>query len=255
MERSLGAIESYLTIKRPNQALQRTGKKPPAADLVVMINMKSDYDHKSKKTPYGGIEYRSILEARWAVFFDLLSITHTYEKEYSDVEAGCRVIWYKPDFHLPELNKYIEIKPRRPKDDELTKAAGWSEDRGDIVILFELNPPKENTESGWLFTLDSSLRNPTLKATLFKSIWWCECPKCGKIDLCQNGEIECGCCSTEELTYINSQEEEKGFRSYPKFEHTQRLLTAYKVAKHYNFKNKKKAEPILYNSTIWQSGS
>lgn len=72
--------------------------------------MKSDYDYKAKKTSYNGVDYRSILEARWAVFFDLLSIPFNYEKEYAEVEAGCRVIWYKPDFHLPEINKYTWYK-------------------------------------------------------------------------------------------------------------------------------------------------
>ena len=217
--------------------------------------MKSDYDYKSKKTFYNGVDYRSILEARWAVFFDLLSIPFNYEKEYYEVEAGCRVIWYKPDFYLPEINKYIEIKPRKPKDDELTKAAGWCEDIGDIVVLFDLNPPKENTESGWLFKLHNSIRQPKLKATLFKSFWWCECPRCGKIDLCQYGELECGCFSFEEFNQIYTQEEEKSFRTYPKFEHAPRLLTAYKIAKNIKFVNKQKVEPILYNSTIWQNNN
>lgn len=203
---------------------------------------------KSKRIRYAGNYFRSITEAKWAVFFDLLSITYEYEKEYSEVEAGCRVVWYKPDFYLPGLYKYIEIKPKKPEGTELTKAAGWSEDRGDIVVLFDLNPPKEDTESGWMFMYTEYFK----KATLEKNVWWCECPRCGKIDLCQLGEVQCGCFSLEELNQEYVQEEEQGFRSYPKFERTPRLLEAYKIAKNYKFKTQKRADPIPYNTTIWQ---
>ena len=202
---------------------------------------------KSKRIRYAGNDFRSITEAKWAVFFDLLSITYKYESEYSEVEAGCKVVWYKPDFHLPELHKYIEIKPKKPEGIETIKASGWCEDMGLIVVLFELNPPKENTESGWMFKFTEYFK----KATLIKNVWWCECPRCGKIDLCEFGEVECGCFSLKELNQINIKEE-KGEKFYPSFEHTPRLLDAYKIAKYYKFKTQNRAHPIPYNRTIWQ---
>lgn len=203
---------------------------------------------KAKKVSYGGNDFRSTIEARWAVFFDSLAITYEYEKEYAQVEAGCRIVWYKPDFQLPELHKYIEIKAKKPQNRELTKAAGWSEDIGDIVVLFDLNPPKENTESGWLF----SWTEYNQKATLFKNMWWCECPRCGAIDICKLGEVECGCFSQKELNKIYEQEDEQGFRCYFKFEHSPRLLAAYKRAKNYKFKNQRRVLPIPAATTIWQ---
>ena len=72
-------------------------------------------------TTYKGIQFRSRLEARWAVFFDTLGIEWEYEPEryeigmlwtdpnteeldYSDMET------YLPDFWLPELKYWIEVK-------------------------------------------------------------------------------------------------------------------------------------------------
>ena len=59
-------------------------------------------------TRYKGYHFRSRLEARWAVFFDALGIRWEYELEGFELDDGTR---YLPDFYLPELHYYIEIKP------------------------------------------------------------------------------------------------------------------------------------------------
>lgn len=62
---------------------------------------------KAIETRYKGYRFRSRLEARWAVFFDTLGIEWEYEKEGYDLgEAG----WYLPDFWLPELITWLEVK-------------------------------------------------------------------------------------------------------------------------------------------------
>lgn len=62
-------------------------------------------------TKYKGYLFRSRLEARWAVFFDALDIKWEYEKEGFEFEDGTK---YLPDFWLPELNCWIEIKGEEP---------------------------------------------------------------------------------------------------------------------------------------------
>jgi hypothetical protein len=63
---------------------------------------------KAIETVYNGYRFRSRLEARWAVFFDALGLKYEYEKEGYDLgEAG----WYLPDFWLPSLDAWWEIKP------------------------------------------------------------------------------------------------------------------------------------------------
>jgi hypothetical protein len=63
---------------------------------------------KTIETKYKGYRFRSRLEARWAVFFDALGVKWEYEPEGFDLgkEAG----WYLPDFFLPELGYWIEVK-------------------------------------------------------------------------------------------------------------------------------------------------
>ena len=63
-------------------------------------------DIKPIETVYNGYRFRSRLEARWAVFFDAMGIKYEYEPEgfYIDGEK------YLPDFFLPEINAFVEIK-------------------------------------------------------------------------------------------------------------------------------------------------
>lgn len=58
------------------------------------------------ETRYAGRLFRSRLEARWAVFFDALSIEWQYEPQGFEAE-GMR---YLPDFYLPACNMFVEVK-------------------------------------------------------------------------------------------------------------------------------------------------
>lgn len=59
-------------------------------------------------TKYSGVSFRSRLEARWAVFFDTLGVEWEYEPEGFQLSTGER---YLPDFWLPVLKMYAEVKP------------------------------------------------------------------------------------------------------------------------------------------------
>jgi len=72
---------------------------------------------KAIPTEYNGYTFRSRLEARWAVFFDALSIEYEYENEGYDLDG----VRYLPDFWLPRLDLWVEVKGERLKsgsDDE-----------------------------------------------------------------------------------------------------------------------------------------
>lgn len=58
-------------------------------------------------TKYLGIQYRSRLEARWAVLFTGLHIAFSYEPE--GFELG--TTRYLPDFHLTDVRTFAEVKP------------------------------------------------------------------------------------------------------------------------------------------------
>lgn len=63
---------------------------------------------KPIETIYKGYRFRSRLEARWAVFFDALGLKWDYEIEGFELDDGSK---YLPDFYLPELDFYAEVKP------------------------------------------------------------------------------------------------------------------------------------------------
>lgn len=58
-------------------------------------------------TIYRGHHFRSRLEARWAVFFDLIDIPWSYEDEGFDLD-GTR---YLPDFWLPNVRIHLNTEP------------------------------------------------------------------------------------------------------------------------------------------------
>lgn len=62
---------------------------------------------KSLPSTYRGVLFRSRLEARWAAYFDHQCIRWVYEPEGFDTGNGN----YLPDFLLPDLKTYVEVKP------------------------------------------------------------------------------------------------------------------------------------------------
>jgi len=71
------------------------------------------------ETVFHGYRFRSRLEARWAVVFDALGVAYRYESEGFDL-GGVR---YLPDFYLPALKWWVEIKPKRPTGADAQKCS------------------------------------------------------------------------------------------------------------------------------------
>ncbi|MER2520107.1 MAG: hypothetical protein ABTQ34_05390 [Bdellovibrionales bacterium] len=59
------------------------------------------------QTKYRGYRFRSRLEARWAVFFDVAHIKWEYEPQGFSIRGSGG---YLPDFYLPDLDCYFEVK-------------------------------------------------------------------------------------------------------------------------------------------------
>jgi hypothetical protein len=70
-------------------------------------------------TRYAGCHFRSrLLEARWAVLLSNLGIAWEYEPQGFQLPSGKR---YLPDFRLPELRMFLEIKGAEPAGADLDK--------------------------------------------------------------------------------------------------------------------------------------
>ena len=93
---------------------------------------------------YAWTEFRSSLEADWACTLDSLGIRWQYEPVTVTLPSG---EWYVPDFWLPELSTYIEVKgdgiPRRHKPAQLAQL-----DESVIVLLGQA-PVGKADENGW----------------------------------------------------------------------------------------------------------
>lgn len=74
---------------------------------------------KAIETLYKGYCFRSRLESRWAVFMDRLGIKWEYEPEGYQTKYGL----YLPDFFLPELECFAEVKPSSFTVDQYQKCA------------------------------------------------------------------------------------------------------------------------------------
>jgi hypothetical protein len=86
-------------------------------------------------TAYGGYQFRSRIEARWAVFFTQMQFRWRYEDDGWPLPGG----WYLPDFLLllsGERGLWVEIKPHGvPESDAVAKCAELASGHGWPVYL------------------------------------------------------------------------------------------------------------------------
>jgi hypothetical protein len=158
----------------------------------------------SIETVYSGVTFRSRLEARWAVFFDSLGVTWLYEPEGYEFPS----MWwhgqsfgptrYLPDFHLPLLNAWLEIKPTPPSAEEEARCDALATATGQRVYLFAghvgewLDADRAAlSESGYYYVGDSGQDMGHLP---------CLCPTCGRFGIEFDGRadrIKCACRKSE----------------------------------------------------------
>lgn len=143
------------------------------------------YQLKALPTVYGGISYRSRIEARWAVFFDTLRIPHEYEREGFDLGDG---VCYLPDFWLPKHNFWIEIKGADPDEDACEKAHRLAVASGfDVFVFFGgiTLPTRERPDC-----------DVPRAYAMFPDgagdyeYCWCECPECGAFGIKFDGRTD-----------------------------------------------------------------
>lgn len=73
---------------------------------------------KPIETKYNGFKFRSRLEARWAIFLDMIGLRYEYEIEGFEMNG----IRYLPDFYIPSLDRWFEIKAKPLSDYEMKKS-------------------------------------------------------------------------------------------------------------------------------------
>jgi hypothetical protein len=121
------------------------------------------------QTRYNGFHFRSRIEARWAVFFDVLGIPYEYEPE----KFGLPDARYIPDFRVqwsPGDEKLLEIKGAPPTDIEIDKARAI----GAVIAHGNVNDFIFRPGNGEGECCEA---NPSSKLVI------CQCILCGRIEL------------------------------------------------------------------------
>lgn len=104
---------------------------------------------KAIETQYKGYRFRSRLEARWAVFFDQLGIEWQYEIEGFRYDGG----YYLPDFYLPKMGLYVEVKP---DDSAVNQVHLEAMRKADKPILLVVGDPANDEMTLYAYSMNDS---------------------------------------------------------------------------------------------------
>lgn len=146
---------------------------------------------KAIETTYNGIRFRSRLEARWAVFMDSLCVDWEYEPEGFTNGDIC----YLPDFWLPKLECYLEIKPSDPTEEEILKIQMLVTGTDKSLFVLVGQPSDFNMRGlGIRFDMmpDENGMNNFVRDDFH---YWASCDKCGAVGITFNGNnkyLSCG---------------------------------------------------------------
>lgn len=83
---------------------------------------------------YRGQRYRTRSEAKWAIVFTQLDIPFYYQPSHYRLASGT----YQPDFWLPSIESYVEVKPQNVQDPRYTELG---EMQGKRVFLVAADIP------------------------------------------------------------------------------------------------------------------
>lgn len=122
---------------------------------------------KAISTWYNGHEFRSRLEARWAVFLDDIGIEFEYEPEGYQHKDGER---YLPDFYLPHVEMFAEVKPFR-SDSDTRRLERFALDGLGAVVLFD-GPPKLKPYTCWIKIQAEPFNPDLLDSSVSLDIHW-----------------------------------------------------------------------------------
>jgi hypothetical protein len=180
------------------------------------------------ETKYSGCLFRSRIEARWAVFFNSVGLEWRYEPEGFKLRTGEGAeVWYLPDFYLPSIRSWVEIKgavPTTEEDEKCFLLADAVHEMGDRVFIFTGDIPYPDPSED---RRDSAYRYFPDRSSDFQ-YWFCECHRCGTIGLEFNGRgARIGCCSHDGCGRYGSD------KCY--LYNSTRLLRAYEAARSERF--------------------
>lgn len=204
---------------KENNSEEKTRSIVPKSYFEQLIHPQlSNSLNTAQRVLYSGYCFRSRLETRWAIFFESLKIDYLYEcKKFIFPDKRT----YTPDFYLPDLKMWIEIKPMQPTMEELEKVkilsqllSRISNKYRAILIYGNCEPPHmKKHRVGALaaeYYFDGSLKD---------SCMWVNCPYCNKIDIIERGkQLDCPCNKSNIIPEIPSSTLQFAYETAQKFD-------------------------------------
>lgn len=136
---------------------------------------------RSRTTKYRKVVFRSELEARWAVFFDLAHLPWLYEPrgfEFQDESS------YIPDFFLPGQRCYVEIKPAKLDTNSANKAIK-------LAVETETNVYAAIGIPSWAHDYpEGQLYRFTPLAQTFSGYRFASCDRSSRVGITENGRLD-----------------------------------------------------------------
>jgi len=172
---------------------------------------------KPIETKYKGFRFRSRLEARWAVFMDAIGVKYRYEDEAYDLDG----LYYLPDFWIPSLKCFLEIKPCNPTEEERECASRLAKHTGNRVFIGIGMPSLE-------FDSDEHGNAVSNIEVFYSEGWdehhqWVVCVECGCAEITFEGKhdnLTCKCTNRINPKVFHSVERAiytaRGFRFEPR---------------------------------------
>jgi hypothetical protein len=137
------------------------------------------------ETEYFGFSFRSRLEARWAVFYELIGVKWDYEPEGYNLDG----VLYLPDFHIERVG-WIEIKPVEPTKEETEKAERLCKATKESVYTFFGSVNGSSGFDGGDYAHEFYYQKDFNQAHWDHCRFWCECPKCGRLGIEFSGYVD-----------------------------------------------------------------
>lgn len=153
---------------------------------------------KALETEFDGYLFRSLHEARWAVFFKQLRLSYRYEHQGFDLAGE----WYLPDFWFPKLKMWVEIKADYPDDRERGLAQKLALLTGNSVFItwgpigVPWSPEMSDEEAATWAYFAQEIAGEVTAVEDADGYYWAECPRCGQIGISFAGladRLSCGC--------------------------------------------------------------
>jgi len=118
----------------------RMPRRAAALILRARVEPTSRIDAGTSSVPsgvqYDGIRFRLRVEAQWAVFFKTVRLKYEYERRY---ESSDKAFLVSPEFWLPELNLWLEVRIEEPMD---TRRLQRLADSSGHTVLLAIGPPE-----------------------------------------------------------------------------------------------------------------